>query len=205
MDISSLALFAGIYFIAVASPGPGVTALVARSLSSGFRRSLPFLAGIVIGDLAWFALSALGLGVLVQSFHGVFVAIKYAGCAYLVYLAWKAWTAPAAAAPPPAGSAAGEGLRLFLGGLALTLGNPKVMVFFLSILPLVVDLQAMTPLAFAEIAALITPIITGTLLAYAYAADRARRLVASPRAMRWVNRATGGVMLGAAAAIATRS
>lgn len=205
MDISSLALFAGIYFIAVASPGPGVTALVARSLSSGFRRSLPFLAGIVIGDLAWFALSALGLGVLVQSFHGVFVAIKYAGCAYLVYLAWKAWTAPAAAAPPPTGSAAGEGLRLFLGGLALTLGNPKVMVFFLSILPLVVDLQAMTPLAFAEIAALITPIITGTLLAYAYAADRARRLVASPRAMRWVNRVTGGVMLGAAAAIATRS
>ncbi|HEV7257433.1 MAG TPA: LysE family translocator [Bosea sp. (in: a-proteobacteria)] len=167
--------------------------------------SLALFAGIVVGDLVWFALSALGLGVLVQSFHGIFVAIKYAGCAYLVYLAWKAWTAPTGAAPPPPGSVSGEGPRLFLGGLALTLGNPKVMVFFLSILPLVVDLQAMTPLAFAEIAALIAPIITGTLLAYAYAADRARRLVASPRAMRWVNRVTGGVMLGAAAAIAARS
>ena len=96
-------------------------------------------------------------------------------------------------------------MRLFLGGIALTLGNPKVMVFFLSILPLVIDLNAMTTLAFVEVAALIAPIITGTLMAYAYAADRARRLVASPRAMRWINRTTGGVMAGAAAAIATRS
>ena len=97
MDISSLALFAGVYFLAVASPGPAIAALVARSLSTGFRRSLPFLAGIVAGDLVWFTLTALGLSVLMQSFHGVFVAIKYAGCAYLLYLAYKAWTAPAEA------------------------------------------------------------------------------------------------------------
>jgi threonine/homoserine/homoserine lactone efflux protein len=204
MDISSLALFAGVYFLAVASPGPAIAALVARALSSGFRRSLPFLAGIVAGDLVWFTLTALGLSVLMQSFHGVFVVIKYAGCAYLLYLAYKAWTAPAEA-PKPSAAARGEGARLFLGGIALTLGNPKVMVFFLSILPLVIDLNAMSALAFVEVAALIAPIITGTLMAYAYAADRARRLVASPRAMRWINRTTGGVMAGAAAAIATRS
>lgn len=204
MDISSLALFAGVYFLAAASPGPAIAALIARSLSGGFRRSLPFAAGIVAGDLVWFTLTALGLSVLMQSFHGVFVAIKYAGCAYLVYLAYKLWTAPAEA-PKPSAAARGEGIRLFLGGIALTLGNPKVMVFFLSILPLVIDLDALTPLAFIEVAALITPILGGTMLAYAYAADRARRLVASPRAMRWINRATGGVMAGAAAAIATRS
>jgi len=204
MEFASLALFAGVYFLAVASPGPAIAALVARSLSTGFRRSLPFLAGIVAGDLVWFTLSALGLSVLMQSFHGVFVAIKYAGCAYLIYLAFKAWTAPAEA-PKPSAAARGEGARLFMGGIALTLGNPKVMVFFLSILPLVIDLNALTPLAYLEVMALIAPILGGTMLAYAYAADRARRLVASPRAMRWINRATGGVMAGAAAAIATRS
>lgn len=204
MDFSSLALFAGVYFLAVASPGPSTAALVARSLSTGFRRSLPFIAGIVVGDLIWFTLTALGLSVLMQSFHGVFVAIKWAGCAYLLYLAYKAWTAPAEA-PKPSSAASGEGVRLFLGAIALTLGNPKVMIFFLSILPLVVDLEAMSALALVEIAALIMPIITGTFVAYAYAADRARRLVASPRAMKWVNRATGTVMAGAAAAIATRS
>lgn len=203
MDLAGLLVFAGVYFLAVASPGPAVAALVARSLTTGFRRSLPFAAGIVAGDLVWFSATAFGLALLMQSFHGLFLAIKYAGCAYLLYLAWKVWNAPAAA-PREAPAARGEGFRLFLGGIALTLGNPKVMVFFLSILPLVVDLDRMSALVFAEIAGLIVLIIGATMLAYAYAADRARRLVASPRMMRIVNRLTGGVMAGAAAAIATR-
>jgi threonine/homoserine/homoserine lactone efflux protein len=147
------------------------------------RRSLPFAAGIVMGDLIWFTLTALGLAVLMQSFHGLFVAIKYAGCAYLLYLAFRLWTAPAGT-PKQLPAVRGEGVRQFLGGIALTLGNPKVIVFFLSILPLVVDLDALTPLAFAEIAVLITLIIGATMIAYAYAADKARQLVTSPRALR---------------------
>jgi len=68
----------------------------------------------------------------------------------------------------------------------------------------VVDLQSLTPLAFAEVTVLTMLIINSTLLGYAYAADRARRLVASPQTMRRINRVTGGVMAGAAAAIAAR-
>ncbi len=203
MELTGLLVFAGVYFLAVASPGPAIAALVARSLSTGFRPSLPFAAGIVAGDLIWFSASALGLSVLMQHFHGLFLAVKYGGCLYLLWLAVKLWTAPAEP-PRQAGLARGEGIRLFLGGIALTLGNPKVMIFFLSILPLVVDLDRMTPLMFAEICVLTTLIIGATLLAYAYAADRARRLVQSPRALRIVNRLTGGVMAGAAAAIAAR-
>lgn len=203
MDLAGLLVFAGVYFLAVASPGPGIAAIVARSLSTGFRRAVPFVLGIAAGDLIWLAFSALGLTLLMQSFHGVFLAIKYAGCAYLAYLAWKLWTAPVKSLEDEP-EARGEGLRLFLGGVALTLGNPKVMVFFVSILPLVVDLQALTPLAFVEVAVLTMLIINTTLLGYAYAADRARRLVASPRTMRRINRVTSGVMAGAAAAIATR-
>lgn len=203
MDLAGLLVFAGVYFLAVASPGPAVAALAARSLSTGFRRSLPFAAGIVFGDLIWFSCTALGLAVLMQGFHGLFVVIKYAGCAYLLYLAYKLWTAPTEALRE-APQAKGDCGRLFLGGIALTMGNPKVMVFFLSILPLVVDLDAMTSLLFAEIALLITAIIGSTMLAYAFLADRARQLVASPRAMRRLNRLTGGVMAGAAVAIAAR-
>lgn len=203
MDLAGLLVFAGVYFLAVASPGPGIAAIVARSLSTGFRRAIPFVLGIAAGDLIWLAFSALGLTLLMQSFHGVFLAIKYAGCAYLGYLAWKLWTAPVKSLEDEP-AARGEGLRLFLGGVALTLGNPKVMVFFVSILPLVVDLQALTPLAFVEVTVLTMLIINTTLLGYAYAADRARRLVASPRTMRRINRFTSGVMAGAAAAIATR-
>ncbi|KRE21372.1 lysine transporter LysE [Bosea sp. Root483D1] len=203
MDLAGLLVFAGVYFLAVASPGPGIAAIVARSLSTGFRRAVPFVLGIAAADLIWLTFSALGLTLLMQSFHGLFLAIKYAGCAYLIYLAWKLWTAPVKSlVDQPA--ARGEGLRLFFGGVALTLGNPKVMVFFVSILPLVVDLKALTPLAFVEVAVLTMLIINTTLLGYAYAADRARRLVASPTTMRRINRITGGVMAGAAAAIAAR-
>lgn len=203
MDIAGLLVFAGVYFLAVASPGPGIAAIVARSLSTGFRRAVPFVLGIAAADLIWLTFSALGLTLLMQSFHGLFLAIKYAGCAYLIYLAWKLWTAPVKSLEDQP-ALRGEGIRLFLGGVALTLGNPKVMVFFVSILPLVVDLQALTPLAFVEVAVVTMLIINTTLLGYAYAADRARRLVASPRTMRRINRVTGGVMAGAAAAIAAR-
>jgi threonine/homoserine/homoserine lactone efflux protein len=203
LPFSSLLIFAGVYLVAVSSPGPAIAAIVARVMASGFRRCLPFIAGIVLGDLVWFSFAALGLSALMQSFHGLFVLIKYAGCAYLLFLAYKLWTAPASApAAPP--QAKGEGVRLFLGGLALTLGNPKVMIFFLSILPLVIDLSRLSFLAFVEIALTIILVLAPVMLAYAYAAERARRLIASPSRMRLINRSTSLVMAGAATAIATR-
>ena len=81
MDLAGLLVFAGVYFLAVASPGPGIAAIVARSLSTGFRRAVPFVLGIASGDLVWLTFSALGLSVLMQNFHGLFLIIKYAGCA----------------------------------------------------------------------------------------------------------------------------
>lgn len=204
MELSGLLLFCGVYAMAVFSPGPAVAAVVARTLAFGARRTAPFIWGIVAGDLVWFAMAGTGLAALAQSFHGLFVAIKYAGVAYLLFLAWRMWTAPAVAPSVPE-TARGEGSRLFLGGLALTLGNPKVMVFFLSILPLVVDLAHMTLATAAEITVLIGLMLSGAMWTYVLAADRARRFIASPRAMRLVNRGTGAVMAGAAVAVATRA
>ena len=202
MDLSGFLIFCGVYTMATFSPGPAVAAIVARTLAVGLRRTAPFILGIVAGDLVWFALVALGLAALAQNFQPVFLAIKYAGVAYLLYLAWKLWTAPAA--PPEAPQARGEGWKLFLGGLALTMGNVKVMVFFVSILPLVVDLAGLTPLLAAELAVTMMLILSAAMWSYALAAARARRLIASPRAMRMVNRGTGAVMAGAAVAVAAR-
>jgi threonine/homoserine/homoserine lactone efflux protein len=106
-----------------------------------------------------------------------------------------------AATPPPR---AARGWRAFSGSLSLTLGNPKVIVFFLSIMPLVVDLDAMTPASFLAIAATAMIILPATLVAYALAANRAREMLRSSRAMRLFRRAAAGVMAGAALAIATR-
>ncbi len=202
MTLSSLIIFAAIYFVAVATPGPGVAALVARVLGHGLEGVAPFIAGYFVADMFWLLLAATGLAVVAKAFAGVFIAIKLAGAAYLFYLAWKMATAPVALADssPPAS----RGWRAFLASLSLTLGNPKVMVFFLSIMPLVVDVRTLTLPALMELAAVSAVVIFSTLALYALAANRARALLNSARAMRFVHRAAGGLMAGAAVAIATR-
>src|SRR5690606_20915302 len=94
--------------------------------------------------------------------------------------------------------------RLFLAGVSLTLGNPKAMIFFLALLPTVIDLGNMSMGLYLQIALAIVLILSAVLSSYSIAAMRARRLFRSPRALRWLNRASGAVMSGAAVAVATR-
>ncbi|MGL4637407.1 MAG: LysE family translocator [Beijerinckiaceae bacterium] len=205
MELGGLLLFAGVYFVAVASPGPGLAAVVARGLAQGTAAAPAFIAGFVVGDLIWFTVAATGLTVIAKTFETLFLIIKYAGCAYLLFIAWKIWTAPVASADIAAASQKVRSWPSFLGALSLTLGNPKVIVFFLSLMPLVVDLKSVTPLVFAELALVIvlvfTPVLTVTLLL----ANRARQVFTSERALRRINRGTAGIMAGAAVAIAARS
>lgn len=202
MTLSSLILFAAVYFVAVATPGPGVAALIARVLGQGLKGVAPFIAGYFVGDMIWLALAATGLAVVAKTFAGVFVAIKFVGAAYLLYLAWRMATAPAVVGGAP--TPASRGWRAFMGSLSLTLGNPKVMVFFLSIMPLIADVRMLTPLALVELAAISAVVIFSTLAAYALAANRARAFLSSTRAMKFVHRAAGGLMAGVAVAVATR-
>lgn len=204
MGSTGLLAFCAAYAVATASPGPGIAAILARVLGRGLRGVPAFIAGFVVGDLFWFTIAATGLALLAQTFAVLFVAIKYAGAAYLLYLAWKLWTAPAQQAEVGLDRRSDGAGRLFLGGLAVTLGNPKVIVFFLALLPLVIDLENLSVVGFVEIAALIVVILSAVLSAYALAAASARRLIASPRTMRAVNRTTGTVMAGAAVAIVAR-
>jgi threonine/homoserine/homoserine lactone efflux protein len=202
MTLTSLLVFAAVYFVGVATPGPGVAALIARVLGRGLAGVAPFIAGYFVADMIWLTLAATGLSVVAKAFAGVFVAIKLAGAAYLLCLAWKMATAPVALADgrPPAS----RGWRAFLSSLSLTLGNPKVMVFFLSIMPLVIDVRTLTLAALLELGAVCGAVIFSTLALYALAADRARALLNSTRAMKFVHRAAGGLMAGAAVAVATR-
>jgi threonine/homoserine/homoserine lactone efflux protein len=209
MTLYGLAVFALVYGLAVASPGPGVAAIVARSLSRGTRGAPAFIAGFLIGDLAWFTVAATGLAALAQAAYTVFVAVKYAGVAYLLYLSYRMWKS--AAKPIEANDtsnpseASQKPLRLFLGSLALTLGNPKTMVFFLALLPTVVKLETLTVSGFFEIAAVICVVLPLVLGGYAYAAARARKLLKSPRAIKMVNRGSATAMASAAVVIAARS
>lgn len=204
MTLFGLALFVGVYALAVMSPGPTVTALVARTLAHGRAGAAAFIAGLVLGDLFWFGLAVGGLAAIAKTFQAAFLGIKYLGVAYLAYLAWKAWTAK----PEPAASAAMGDVRTTMSatftGLALTLGNPKTMMFFLAILPTVVDLQTLTVTGALECAAVIVAILPAVMAGYVIAADRARAVLRSESSMRLVNRLAGTAMAGAAMTIVSR-
>jgi threonine/homoserine/homoserine lactone efflux protein len=204
MDLADLLVFASALFIAAASPGPGIAAIVARVLGRGAGGAVAFTAGVAIGDVVWLSFAILGLSALAQAFHGVFETAKYAGAAYLLYLAWKLWTAPAEPHAVALEASRERPLRLFLAGLAVTMGNPKVMVFYLALLPALIDTARVTLAGYAALVAVTLAVLTLVFSGYVLLAARARRLFTSPRALKLVNRGTGAVMAGAAAAIATR-
>lgn len=204
MDPAGLILFSSALFIAAASPGPGIAAIVARVLGRGPRGAIPFSVGIALGDLVWLTFAVLGLAALAQTFHGVFLVVKYAGAAYLLYLAYKLWTAPAAARDVAAEEKAEHPAKLLLGGLALTLGNPKTIVFYLALLPTFLDLTRITVLGYLELALATLTVLAVVFGGYIVLAARARRLFTSPKALRILNKGTGAVMAGAAAAVAVR-
>src|SRR5579871_938410 len=134
MHFTSFVVFAGVLAIAAGSPGPSIAALVARVLARGWREVLPFLAAMWIGEAVWLAFAVGGLAAVAQAFQLVFMLIKYAGAGYLLLLAWRMWWAPVAGADaqlPPAAPA----WRMFLAGMSVTLGNPKIMVFYMALLP----------------------------------------------------------------------
>lgn len=204
MSFYALGVFCAVYFFAVAVPGPGVTAVIARSLAHGARGAPAFIAGFLVGDMIWFVLAATGLSALAQSAQAVFLGVKYAGVAYLLYLAYRLWTAPVRPVDVDAVEPAQRPMRLFLGSLALTMGNPKTMIFFLALLPTVVKLETLSVAGFLEIAAAICVVLPLVLGGYVLAAARARKLFHSARAVRAINRGSGLAMAGAAVAVASR-
>jgi threonine/homoserine/homoserine lactone efflux protein len=124
MSLSSLFVFASAYFAVLILPGPGVTAILARVLARGPKGSSAYIAGFVCGALIWFTIAATGLALVASVFTTFCLAIRYAGAAYLFYLAWRLWNAPANSTAA-ADSSPDSKWRLFLTGMAINLGKSR--------------------------------------------------------------------------------
>jgi threonine/homoserine/homoserine lactone efflux protein len=201
MTATALLGFSLALMVAAGSPGPSIAALVARVLTGGLREVLPFLAAMWIGEAVWLTVTVAGLAVVAQAFAMLLVVIKFAGVAYLLWLAWRMWTADAEA-PGDQMPSGQRPWRMFLAGMAITLGNPKIMVFYLAVVPTLLDLGHLTLPAWAELTLTMFVVLMAIDLGWAVAAARARRLLRNRRAVRIANRTSATVMAGAAAAIA---
>jgi len=206
MHPTILLAFAAALAVAVAIPGPGIFAVVSCALGRGLREALALIVGIIIGDLLYFTLAVLGLAALARSMGDFFVVIKLAGAAYLVWLGVKLWRQP-----PVVMSAAGEiagqprGFqRSLLGGLMVTLGNPKTIAFYAGLLPTFVNLDRLSAgeaLAMGAIVVLTVGLIPAT---YAVAAAGSRRFLARPDRLRLINRVAGTMLIGTGVTVAAR-
>jgi threonine/homoserine/homoserine lactone efflux protein len=140
MLTGSFLAFLGVAILVIVTPGPD-TAMTVRGVMLGGRKGGLFTAaGVALGQIVWALATAAGLVAIVLASEPVFQAIKLAGAAYLAYLGvqmlWSAWRH----AGPGGGAIRAEGRRLtafaaFRQGLISDLGNPKMAVFFASILP----------------------------------------------------------------------
>jgi threonine/homoserine/homoserine lactone efflux protein len=204
IDLGSIWLFAVPFALAAAIPGPALAALVGQVLARGPRASVRFVAGMLCGNMTWLLTAIFGLSALAVRFETAFLAIKWLGIVYLVFVAYKLWTA-AAAVPPQVGAVAAAGRSSFLGGLAVTLANPKAVVFFGAILPHAFDLAALTALGVVEIAAIGLAIDLCVQSTYVGLAGWTRRALTSAHSLRIANRSAAAVMAGSAGLIAVRS
>ena len=203
MSLSALLVFALALIIAAGTPGPSIAALVARVLTNGFRDVLPFLAAMWLGEALWLTCAVAGLAVIARSFGMVFIVLKFVGVAYLLFLAWKMWRAPAdvQGSDLPSGQSP---WRMFIAGLLVTLGNPKIMMFYLALLPTIIDLSRIGTVAWFELTLTMLIVLMTVDFGWALLASRARKLLNTRRAVKFTNRASATVMAGVAAAIATR-
>ncbi|WP_312408262.1 LysE family translocator [Rhizobium sp.] len=203
MTLASVLVFAAALFVAAGSPGPSIAALVSRVLTKGWRDVLPFLMAMWVGETVWLSFAVAGLSAIAESFQPVFVAIKWIGVAYLLFLAWKMWFARTDGADgelPESRSAA----KMFFAGLTVTLGNPKIMMFYVALLPSIIDLHGVTLVGWLELVAAMLIVLATVDIVWITLANKARQFLKSPRALKIANRVSAGTMAGAAAAIATR-
>ena len=206
LDLTQALTYSAALGIAAAIPGPGMAALVARSVSGGTSPGFCMLAGLILGDLSYLSFAVFGLAMLAEHFNALFQLVRWGAAAYLCYLAWQFWFANHQAIEVGKPAQRKELLSAAISGVTITLGNPKTIAFYLALLPLVINLEAISIQTWAL---MLVPLTVLVLLAvgsmFILTAVRIRHLLSSQRAQWRLFRGAAIIMVAAAAAMLARA
>ena len=198
MSVESAISFFFIIFVFAITPGPGVFALLARSLGSGARPCISMALGMAISDIIYLILACFGLAIIAEQWSGLFMAIRIVGAFYLLYLGWKMWTAPAnTSLNSDESSGSHTNAKGLLQGFLISASNPKVIFFYIAFLPTIMDLGSLTSADIALASAITLAGLMAGLMTVALCASSARRFFTSEKAVKGLNRTSGGIMIGA--------
>ena len=200
MSLLNIFAFSLAMFLLAITPGPGVFATISRALSSGFLNASFVVMGIVIGDIIFLLLAIFGLSAIASILGDFFILVKYLGGIYLLFLGYKILTSKEQETNLK-GIYELSRKKNFLTGLIITLSNPKVLLFYLGFLPTFINLQTLTAIDIFIISTVVTIVLGGVMLAYAYSASSAKNLFKSKSSKRKMNIAAGSVMISAGAVL----
>jgi threonine/homoserine/homoserine lactone efflux protein len=197
--VSELWTFIGISAVVIATPGPDTALTVRNSLLGGQRGGLCTALGVCTGQVTWALFTSAGVAALLRASQPVFFAVRLAGCAYIVYLGAQALL-DAFRDGDERGSVDGNGRpamtgrRAFRQGVLSNLGNPKMAVFFISLLPQFAARRSFTsPMALGLVFSALTLV---WLSAYTLAVARARAFLTRGWTRRFLDAVTGLVLVG---------
>jgi threonine/homoserine/homoserine lactone efflux protein len=196
VTLHQLVLYSGALLILFFTPGPVWVALTARALTGGFRQAWPLAVGVTVGDLIWPLLAILGVSWVVGVWGGFLGVLKWVAAGIFL---WMGGLLIRHAGRPIAtdGRLTRPGMWAgFAAGVAVIVGNPKAILFYMGVLPGFFDLRTVTAADIAAICGLSVVIPLAGNLVLAMMIDRARRLLTSPRALRRVNLTAGWLLVG---------
>jgi threonine/homoserine/homoserine lactone efflux protein len=196
--MAELLAFLGVAVVVIVTPGQD-TALTVRNTLAGSRRAgVRTATGVVCGQAVWALAASAGVAALLVASEPAFVALKLAGAAYLVFLGAQALLAAVRRRPAHTTVARGSGSEL-RQGLLSNLGNPKMAVFFSSLLPQFGDSFA----ALLGLGLLFCALTLTWLCAYALAIARAGDVLRRPRVRRTIDAITGTALVALGLRLAT--
>lgn len=197
MSIRVWAAYALTEFLLSLVPGPAVLFVASQGTQNGARHGALGAAGVVAGNSAYFALSALGLGAVLLASASVFNVMRFIGVAYLAFLGVRlifAKQGTACDTRAPSGNA-------FVRGAITQLANPKAILFFTVVLPPFVSPGHGAALQFAVLGVTSIVVEFPVLVVYAWLGSRLRHLVTGRHAW-WRDRAAGALLVGTGARLA---
>jgi threonine efflux protein len=199
--ILPLAALAFANLLGIISPGPAFLMVSRAAAGRDLKTAIGLGAGVAVAATSWAAMACFGIAILMSQFAPLYGAIQLAGGAYLIWLGIGAWrhsgegaSLPATAAVPHAGERSGIA-RAVLVGATLSLGNPKIVIFFSSIFVALLPPHAPLWVRLAAIAIVGVQEITWY-TAVAFVFSRPRVQAAYARARTWIERALGTVLIG---------
>ncbi|MHA6327097.1 LysE family translocator [Roseivivax sp. CAU 1753] len=202
LGLAEIALYSGALLILFLTPGPVWVALVARALSGGFGAAWPLALGVVVGDVLWPFLAILGVSWIVSVYGGFIDALRWVASATFVIMGVLILKHADADIRGNSRLTRPGMWAGFVAGLAVIIGNPKAILFYMGMLPGFFDIASVTwaDMAVISLVSAVVPLLGN--LALALSIDRVKRLLASARAVRRTNIVAGCLLVGVGVVIA---